>query len=160
MEGNIISYGSSIHCYGKIVESPGYQQKTEMHCEEIKEFTPCDSDKYPFNSKNRNSEDWDISRQFIHLRPRITKHSALIRLKSECTQFIHKYMKSKEFISITTPILTSTDCEGAGEAFSVKVTSNCYWYNNQLFIVSHHFAMLKISFLIAMFILLFPLNSI
>lgn len=75
------------------------------------------TDGYPFLPKKKYSPEY--VRQYVHLRPRTNKFAALLRIRSETTFAVHQHFKSEGYINVHTPILTSNDCEGAGEVFTV-----------------------------------------
>lgn len=112
-----LSFGSSIIAEGKLVLSPN--DRIELHTNNVTVIGTCDvMDGYPFAP--RKHYDMDYVRQFLHLRPRTRKFSSLLRLRDITTASIENYLRSKNFINVHTPILTSNDCEGAGELFLVK----------------------------------------
>lgn len=115
---NNLSYGSSISAEGELSAAPN--GKTELHATNVRVIGICNilEDKYPFAP--RKKYDQDYIRQYLHLRPRTRKFSSLMRLRDLATAVIGKHLRDRGFISVHTPILTSNDCEGAGELFSVK----------------------------------------
>ncbi|XP_006569056.2 probable asparagine--tRNA ligase, mitochondrial isoform X1 [Apis mellifera] len=112
-----LSFGSSIIAEGKLVLSPN--GRIELHTNNVTIIGTCDvMDGYPFAP--RKHYDMDYIRQFLHLRSRTRRFSSLLRLRDMTTASIENYLRSKNFINVHTPILTSNDCEGAGELFLVK----------------------------------------
>lgn len=77
---------------------------------------------YPFKARKRHGLDY--VRQFPHLRARTNSFSSLLRIRDTATKAIHDFFRKENFIQVHTPILTSSDCEGAGDLFEVKVTCN------------------------------------
>lgn len=76
------------------------------------------SDGYPFNPRTAHPPEY--IRQFLHLRSRTNYFSAILRVRNSLTRHIHDYFESKDYLHIHTPILTSNDCEGAGEVFKIQ----------------------------------------
>jgi len=111
-----ITTGSSIAVTGKIMASPGQGQKWELHADDIKiyQITP---EKFPLQKKRHTDE---FLRTIAHLRPRTNKYGAILRIRSELSISIHKFFHEKGFKYIHTPVITASDCEGAGEMFSIN----------------------------------------
>ena len=76
--------------------------------------------KYPF--KRGTIHGLDYLRQFPHLRPQTGVYSRLLRLRSAATMAVHHFFQNRGFINVHTPIITSSDCEGAGELFEITVS--------------------------------------
>ncbi|XP_074982412.1 asparaginyl-tRNA synthetase isoform X3 [Caretta caretta] len=96
-------------------------QNVELKAENIRVVGPCDTLMFPF--KPRERQPLEYSRQFPHLRCRTNTLSSLLRVRSEATAAIHLFFKDNGYVHVHTPIITSNDCEGAGELFHVR-TSN------------------------------------
>ncbi|XP_034614974.1 probable asparagine--tRNA ligase, mitochondrial isoform X2 [Trachemys scripta elegans] len=96
-------------------------QNVELKAENIRVVGPCDTLTFPF--KPRERQPLEYSRQFPHLRCRTNTLSSLLRVRSEATAAIHSFFKDNGYVHVHTPIITSNDCEGAGELFHVR-TSN------------------------------------
>lgn len=112
-----LTYGSSVHITGKLSESPRGQ--LELVADDVKVIGNCViSDGYPFNPRTPHPPEY--TRQYLHLRSRTNYISAVLRIRSALTKHIHDYFMSKHYININTPILTSNDCEGAGEVFKIQ----------------------------------------
>lgn len=112
-----LSYGSSVTAEGKLALTPNGQ--VELHANNISVIGECDvMDGYPFAPRKYYSEDY--IRQYLHLRPRTRKFSALLRLRDIASTVIENNLRDTGFINVHVPMLTSNDCEGAGELFSVK----------------------------------------
>jgi asparaginyl-tRNA synthetase len=110
-----LTTGSSVSILGTLVESPGKGQKWEIKAEEI-EIISLAPDSYPLQKKRHSDE---FLRTIAHLRPRTNKFGAAFRLRSEMAYAVHKFYKEKGFRYLTTPLITGSDCEGAGEMFRV-----------------------------------------
>jgi asparaginyl-tRNA synthetase len=100
---------------GKVVESPGEKQTFEIHADEIIIEGHSTPD-YPLQKKRHSLE---YLRTMAHLRPRTNTFSAVFRIRSIASYAIHKYFNEKNFVYVHTPIITASDCEGAGEMFQV-----------------------------------------
>eukprot|EP00105_Crassostrea_gigas_P035790 XP_019919938.1 PREDICTED: probable asparagine--tRNA ligase, mitochondrial [Crassostrea gigas] len=115
-----VTEGSCITAYGKYQESIAQGQSVEFLAEEIKVHGPCNMQKYPFQPRKIHSH--EHLRQFLHLRPKTALTSAVLRIRNTATMAVHKYFQENGYIFIHTPILSSNDCEGAGQLFTVKVS--------------------------------------
>lgn len=111
-----LSTGASISAFGKLVKSPGKGQKWEMQASEIELIGDAPLD-YPLQKKRHTDE---FLRGIAHLRPRTNKYGAIFRIRSELSHAIHKFFHERGFNYIHTPILTGSDCEGAGDMFRVS----------------------------------------
>ena len=109
-----LSTGSSVAITGKLVESKG-SQKYEIQAKEIKIYGSAPDD-FPLQKKQHTDE---FLRSIAHLRPRTNKYGAAFRIRSELSFAIHKFFNERGFKYIHTPIITGSDCEGAGEMFHV-----------------------------------------
>ncbi|MCM8532891.1 MAG: asparagine--tRNA ligase [Lentisphaeraceae bacterium] len=107
--------GASLAIKGKIVESPGKGQKYEMQAEEITIYGNTD-ESYPLQ-KGRIS--FEKLREVAHLRPRTNAIGAVARVRSALSMATHKFFQERDFLNLHTPIITASDCEGAGEMFQV-----------------------------------------
>ncbi|SHH43817.1 asparaginyl-tRNA synthetase [Anaerosphaera aminiphila DSM 21120] len=106
---------SSLVIQGKIVESPGANQPIELHATSIEPICISNKD-YPLQKKRHTME---YLRTIAHLRPRTNTFNAVFRVRSLIAFAIHKFFQEKGFVYIHTPIITSSDAEGAGEMFRV-----------------------------------------
>jgi len=106
---------SSITVEGKLVETPGAKQPFEVHATKIIIEGMSSSD-YPLQKKRHTFE---YLRTIAHLRPRSNTFSAVFRVRSVAAFAIHKFFQEKGFVYVNTPIITGSDCEGAGEMFRV-----------------------------------------
>ncbi|XP_069130271.1 asparaginyl-tRNA synthetase-like [Argopecten irradians] len=114
----IARYGESVNVYGDLIRSPGSSQKWELLAKEIDIKGTCDAD-FPIGPA-KSKQPLDTTREFLHLRPRSRINSSIFRVRNAAAMAIHKFFQTNNFIQIHTPMLTSNDCEGAGEVFSVQ----------------------------------------
>ncbi len=107
--------GSSVKLKGQLVESPGKGQSFEIKALEI-EVTGSADDTYPLQKKGHSPE---FLREIAHLRPRSNLFGCVFRTRSRLAYAIHQFFQEKGFVYVHTPIITASDCEGAGEMFRV-----------------------------------------
>ena len=112
-----INVGSSIIITGKIVESIGSGQKIEIAVENISVIGISDPEKYPIQPKKHSFE---FLREQAHLRIRTSTFSSVMRVRSNLAYAIHSFFNEKGFYYVNTPIITSSEAEGAGEMFKVS----------------------------------------
>ncbi len=110
-----LTTGSAVSIEGKMVESPGGGQKWEIQAENVTIINIA-PDTYPLQKKRHSDE---FLRSIAHLRPRTNKYGAAFRIRSELAYAVHKFYKEEGFRYINTPIITGSDCEGAGELFRI-----------------------------------------
>ena len=110
-----LSTGSSVAVVGALVESKGGNQKFEVVAETVEIYSIAPDD-YPLQKKKHTDE---YLRTIAHLRPRTNKYGAAFRIRSELSFAIHKFFHDRGFFYVHTPIITGSDCEGAGEMFQV-----------------------------------------
>ncbi|MCQ8211396.1 asparagine--tRNA ligase [Cetobacterium somerae] len=110
-----LSISSSVIVKGVVVESQGAGQTFEVQAKEIEIFQKADLD-YPLQNKRHSFE---FLRTIAHLRPRTNTFSAVFRVRSVLAYAIHKFFQENGFVYTHTPIITGSDCEGAGEMFRV-----------------------------------------
>ncbi len=110
-----LTTGSAVAVRGNLIPSQGKGQKWELSAllVEVVSLAPED---FPLQKKRHTDE---FLRTIAHLRPRTNKYGATFRIRSELAYAIHKFFKERSFLYIHTPILTGSDCEGAGELFRV-----------------------------------------
>ncbi|MCX6807846.1 MAG: OB-fold nucleic acid binding domain-containing protein, partial [Patescibacteria group bacterium] len=106
---------SAIRVHGTLVKSPAPKQPFELHAEKIELIGASDED-YPLQKKRHSFE---YLRTIAHLRPRSNTFSAVFRVRNTLCYAIHKYFNEKGFLWVHSPILTKSDCEGAGAMFQV-----------------------------------------
>ena len=111
-----INTGASLEITGDLVESQGSGQKFEIIVSELNILGECDSEKFPIQPKKHSFE---FLRENAHLRTRTSTFSAIMRLRSSLSFAVHNYFNSNGFYYVNTPIITSSDAEGAGEQFRV-----------------------------------------
>ncbi len=111
-----LSISSSINVTGKLLITENAKQPFEIHATNIGILSLCDSD-YPLQKKRHSFE---YLRTIAHLRPRTNTFSAVFRVRSILAYSIHKFFQERNFVYVNTPILTSSDAEGAGEMFNVN----------------------------------------
>ncbi len=110
-----LTTGSAVAVSGNLVESPGGGQKWEIRADNV-EIISIAPEEYLLQKKRHSDE---FLRTIAHLRPRTNKYGAAFRIRSELSYAIHKFFVDRGFKYIHTPILTGSDCEGAGELFQV-----------------------------------------
>ncbi|MBA2369037.1 MAG: asparagine--tRNA ligase [Candidatus Protochlamydia sp.] len=113
---NLLATGVSVTVKGTIVESPGKEQSLEMHATEVSIIGKCDSETYPLQKKRHTFE---FLRSIAHLRPRTNTIGAVTRVRNALAFATHLFFQSRGFLYIQTPIITGSDCEGAGKMFQV-----------------------------------------
>ncbi|MCR4824907.1 MAG: asparagine--tRNA ligase [Bacteroidales bacterium] len=111
-----ISTGACIGVLGNLVESVGSGQAVEIHATELTVYGACDPVRYPLQKKDTSFE---YLRTVAHLRPRTNTFGAIYRLRSQMAFAIHEYFHNKGFVYVHTPLITESDCEGAGQMFQV-----------------------------------------
>jgi asparaginyl-tRNA synthetase len=111
-----LTTGSSVEIGGTLVESPGKGQRVELQGETITVFGTADGETYPLQKKRHSFE---YLRTLGHLRSRTNTLGAVFRVRNACAQAIHQFFNEQGFLWIHTPIITASDCEGAGEMFAV-----------------------------------------
>jgi asparaginyl-tRNA synthetase len=108
--------GSSISVVGRVVESPGKGQQTELHATAVSRLGHADPEKYVLQKKRHSFE---FLRTIAHLRPRTNTFGAVARVRNRLCYAIHQFFQEEGFLYVHTPIITASDCEGAGEMFRV-----------------------------------------
>ena len=108
--------GSAIQATGVLRESPAKGQKFELEVSELKVFGEAEPETYPLQKKGHTLE---FLRDISHLRPRTNTFSAVFRLRNILAASVHEFFQSRGFLWIHTPIITASDCEGAGDLFTV-----------------------------------------
>ena len=117
-----ITTGSSLCVEGLLVESEGKGQTCEIQAEKIQIYGTADPDSYPLQKKGHTME---FLRDIAHLRPRTNTFGAVFRIRHNMAIAIHKFFHEKGFFYFHTPLITASDCEGAGQMFQVT-TMNLY----------------------------------
>ena len=116
-----ITTGACINVNGELVESQGAGQTVELQCRELEVYGTCGGD-YPMQKKGQSFE---YMRQYAHLRLRTNTFGAVMRIRHNMAIAIHKYFHDHGFFYFHTPLITASDCEGAGQMFQVT-TKNLY----------------------------------
>ena len=110
-----LNVGAAIIVKGKLVATPQAKQKFEIQAEEVVVEGPSTPD-YPVQPKRHSME---FLRTITHLRPRTNTFQAVFRVRSLCAYAIHQFFQERGFVYVHTPLITGSDCEGAGEMFQV-----------------------------------------
>lgn len=113
---NQLSTGCSVSVTGKIVESPGKKQSLEMQAQSVTLLGICDPESYPLQKKRHTFE---FLRTIGHLRPRTNTFGAISRVRNALSCATHQFFQDRNFLYVHTPIITGSDCEGAGKMFQV-----------------------------------------
>ncbi|MCI5137611.1 MAG: asparagine--tRNA ligase, partial [Candidatus Electrothrix sp. AR1] len=116
-----ISTGTAVKVFGILVESPAKGQTVEVRAESIEILGSADPSSYPLQKKRHSFE---FLRSISHLRPRTNALGAVARIRSELNFAIHRFFRDQGFFQVHTPIITTSDCEGAGEMFTVTALSD------------------------------------
>jgi asparaginyl-tRNA synthetase len=111
-----ITTGCSIEATGTLVESPAKGQAVELKVAAIKLYGTADSATYPLQKKGHTLE---FLREISHLRVRSNTFGAAFRVRNALTHAIHTFFQERDFLYVQTPIITTSDCEGAGQMFAV-----------------------------------------
>ncbi|MBQ5776218.1 MAG: asparagine--tRNA ligase [Bacteroidaceae bacterium] len=111
-----ITTGASLCVVGKLVESMGKGQTAEIQAEKIEIYGTADPELYPLQKKGHSLE---FLREIAHLRPRTNTFGAVLRIRHHMAYAIHKYFNDHGFFYMHTPLITASDCEGAGAMFQV-----------------------------------------
>ncbi|TWT47327.1 asparagine--tRNA ligase [Botrimarina hoheduenensis] len=111
-----LTAGCSVRVVGQIVASGGAGQATELRAEAITIYGGADPETYPLQKKRHTLEKL---REWAHLRPRTNAIGAVMRVRNRVCRSIHDFFQEDGFLYIQTPIITASDCEGAGEMFRV-----------------------------------------
>ena len=111
-----ITTGASLRVKGLLVESMGKGQTCEIQAQEIEIYGTADPNTYPLQKKGHTLE---FLREKAHLRPRTNTFGAVLRVRSTLAFAIHKFFNERGFVYLNTPLITASDCEGAGAMFQV-----------------------------------------
>ena len=117
-----ITTGASISVNGTLVQSQGKGQNVEIQATEIEIYGSADPNTYPLQKKGHSME---FLREIAHLRPRTNTFGAVFRIRHNMAYAIHKFFHDRGFFYFHTPLITASDCEGAGQMFQVT-TMNLY----------------------------------
>ncbi|HEY9648075.1 MAG TPA: asparagine--tRNA ligase, partial [Chroococcidiopsis sp.] len=111
-----INTGASIEIAGVLVESPAKGQRVELTAQSVTVYGEADPDTYPLQKKRHSFE---FLRTIGHLRSRTNTMGAVFRVRNACATAIHQFFQERGFLWVHTPLITASDCEGAGEMFTV-----------------------------------------
>src|SRR5271155_5581267 len=111
-----VTTGASVRVAGELKESPGKGQRVELAATSLVVVGTADAEAYPLQKKRHSFE---FLREIAHLRPRTNTFGAIARVRNEVCASIHRFFQSRGFLYIQTPIITTSDCEGAGAMFQV-----------------------------------------
>ena len=111
-----LSTGCSMQIKGRVEESPAKGQTIELHADELQVLGWADPHHYPLQKKRHSFE---FLRSIAHLRPRTNSLAAIARIRSSLSYAVHTFFQERGFFQVHTPIITTSDCEGAGEMFKV-----------------------------------------
>ncbi|MEJ6482830.1 asparagine--tRNA ligase [Nostoc punctiforme UO1] len=111
-----LNTGAAVEATGVLVASLGKGQRIELKAETVKVYGEADPDTYPLQKKRHSFE---FLRTIGHLRSRTNSFGAVFRVRNACSTAIHQFFQQRGFLWVHTPIITASDCEGAGELFSV-----------------------------------------
>ncbi len=111
-----LGVGSSVTVEGEVKASPAKGQPTEVHAQQIVVHGWADAESYPLQKKGHSFE---FLRTIAHLRPRTNTFGAVARVRNSVCRSIHDFFQEQGFLYVHPPIITASDCEGAGEMFKV-----------------------------------------
>lgn len=111
-----VTTGACLCVTGKLVESMGKGQTAEVQADHIEIYGTADPNEYPLQKKGHSLE---FLREIAHLRPRTNTFGAVLRIRHHLAYAIHKYFNDHGFFYLNTPLITASDCEGAGAMFQV-----------------------------------------
>lgn len=115
-----LTTGCSVTVKGMAKESPAKGQSVELHAEEVTVVGWAEPETYPLQKKRHSFE---FLRDMSHLRPRTNALGAVARVRSRLSYAIHQFFQERGFAQVHTPIITTSDCEGAGEMFQVTTST-------------------------------------
>lgn len=113
----LITTGACVRFDGQVVESPAAGQAVELSATSVEVFGPADPATYPMQKKGAS---WEFLREIAHLRGRGNTFGAVFRVRNEAAFAIHNFFNKRGFKYVNTPIITASDCEGAGAMFAVS----------------------------------------
>lgn len=111
-----LNTGASLAVAGVLVASPAKGQRIELKASAVTVYGEADPQTYPLQKKRHSFE---FLRTIAHLRPRTNTYGAVFRVRNACAYAIHQFFQERGFLWVHTPIITASDCEGAGEMFHV-----------------------------------------
>lgn len=124
-----LTVGTSVWCKGELVESPGEKQKVELFPQAFDVISICAPEQLPYDLSH-TSYAWDTLRHsFVH-RPLIHSMKCVLRIRSSVIVALYQFLASKDYINITTPVITGNNCEGGSDVFAVNA---CHTEAGKLF---------------------------
>jgi len=121
INSGVVSTGAAIAVRGTLVASPGEKQAAELLVTKLEVIGIADAETYPLQKKRHTLE---YLRSIAHLRPRTNTIGAVSRVRNQLAFATHKFFQENGFLYVNTPIITASDCEGAGEQFQVTTLLN------------------------------------
>jgi len=120
-----LTTGASVEIVGELVESPGKGQRVELRADTLVVLGKADPETYPLQKKGHSME---FLRSIAHLRARSNVFGAVFRIRACLAQATHRFFAQRHFYYVHTPIITASDCEGAGAMFEVKATTKDHFF--------------------------------
>lgn len=111
-----LTTGASLQAIGELKASPAKGQSVELHAKSVLVYGTADAEKYPLQKKQHSFE---FLREIAHLRSRTNTFGAIARVRNAVSSSIHNFFQSRGFLYLHAPIITTSDCEGAGQMFQV-----------------------------------------
>lgn len=111
-----VTTGASVRFIGELKESPGKGQRVELAASEFSVLGLADPQSFPLQKKGHSFE---FLREIAHLRPRTNTFGAIARVRNAASAAVHNFFQDRGFLYVHTPIITTSDCEGAGQMFHV-----------------------------------------
>jgi asparaginyl-tRNA synthetase len=115
-----LGVGTAVCVSGTWVESPGGKQDVEVAATEIVIVGESDASTYPIQKGKKRAIGFDTLRTMAHFRPRTNTFQSVFRVRNALAWQVHRYFQERGFLWIHTPIISTSDCEGAGELFEVR----------------------------------------
>lgn len=113
---NQLNTGASVEINGVLAASPGKGQRIELQADAVTVYGEADPETYPLQKKRHSFE---FLRSLGHIRTRTNTLGAVMRVRNTCANAVHQFFQQQGFLWVHTPIITTNDCEGAGELFNV-----------------------------------------
>jgi len=120
-----VGTGASVSVEGELVASPGKGQTVELKADKVSIYGLADQETYPLQKKGHSME---FLRSIAHLRSRSNVFGAVFRIRSTLAQATHRFLSGQGFNYVHTPIITASDCEGAGAMFEVKANTKDHFF--------------------------------
>jgi len=128
-----VQTGASVAIDGELVESKGKGQKVELKAKRLRVLGDADPNTYPLQKKGHSME---FLRSIAHLRSRSNTFGAVFRIRATLAQATHRFFGDRSFQYVHTPIITASDCEGAGEMFEVTAGKDDFFGRPAMLTVS------------------------